>query len=443
MNNLSSFAERLEERYICRTVLQKLLTVFTFLVLITGIAFAWERYDGNPVMSPGELWCWGALTDPDMIALPDGGFYAVYSAAGVDSGSSVTLTRPGAAWSDDGFSWIMSEGPVIYNGAPGTWDSAAVETPAILHEGDSIIMVYAGDWAHGSGDLALGLAVSYDGGYSYSRRHDGPVFEKDTTLPEEWHSIESPSVLRLGDSLVMWYSALSITGHVNICRAASIDGINWFRHPANPVMEHGPLNSYDELGAYAATVRQKGDTLYMLYQGWLFDDSTYWNFDTAYLCLATSIDRGVIWEKYSGNPVMGPGGPEAWDPHGPVTPTFAFDGDQMIIMVWNGGGVSGSGSLGIITHELTTIGNYNSNTTPENCELLIHPNPFNAGCQIKSSKYAQLEIFDMQGHSVLAVKTGNSGEFYWQPGKEHGSGIYLVKTSRGKQSKHRPIIYLK
>ena len=174
-------------------------TILLGMLILTGILFGWEKFDGNPVLSPGEPWCWAALSDPSVIAIPGGGFLVVYTAAGVDSGDIRTLTRPGAAWSSDGYDWTMSDGPVMTNGEPGAWDSAAVETPAILFDGDSIIMLYAGDWAHGSGDLALGIAASNDGGISFHRLVDGAVFERDTTRPEEYRSIESPTLLRIGE----------------------------------------------------------------------------------------------------------------------------------------------------------------------------------------------------------------------------------------------------
>ena len=179
--------------------MRKLVFILLLVVSATLIE-SWEKYDGNPVLSPDYPWCFYALGDPDLIAIPGGGFYLVYTAAGLDSVHGTVLTRPGAAWSSNGFDWTMSSGPVLTNGDSGTWDSAAVETPAVVFDNDSIILVYVGDWAHGAWqEMGLGIASSHDGGASFSRLVDGPVLENDTTRTEELYWIESPTIIRIGD----------------------------------------------------------------------------------------------------------------------------------------------------------------------------------------------------------------------------------------------------
>ncbi len=185
--------------------------LFILVILIFSVPIsAWEKYEGNPVLEPVPDWAYLALSDPSVICIPGGGCVVVYTAAGYDTLHGETLTRPGAAWSPGGLDWTMSTGPVMTNGFPGTWDSAAVETPAILFDGDSIIMLYAGDREHGGGELAIGIASSHDGGSSFTRLSDEPVFVRDTTRPEEYRAVESPTFIRMGDSLVMWYNAQSL-----------------------------------------------------------------------------------------------------------------------------------------------------------------------------------------------------------------------------------------
>ncbi|RKZ29348.1 hypothetical protein DRQ36_08940, partial [bacterium] len=250
--------------------------VFIFITVIAvSTASAWEKYAGNPVLEPGPDWAYLALSDPSVICIPGGGCVVVYTAAGYDTLHGETLTRPGAAWSSGAFDWTMSTGPVMTNGFPGTWDSAAVETPAIFFDGDSIIMLYAGDREHGGGELAIGIASSHDGGMSFTRLSDCPIFERDTTRPEEYRWVESPTFIRIGDSLVMWYNAVSLDWHVTVCRASSFDGIHWDRYPGNPVMDIGPPGEFDEIGVYSPSVRQLGDSLFMIYQGLALGESTY------------------------------------------------------------------------------------------------------------------------------------------------------------------------
>ncbi|MBN2543437.1 T9SS type A sorting domain-containing protein [bacterium] len=416
------------------------LAVLFLTIIFISLAIAWERYEGNPVLSPGEPWCYGALSDPDIIAVPGGGFYMVYSAAGVDSGSYTTLTRPGAAWSPDGFTWTMSDRAVITNGVPGTWDSAAVETPAILFEGDSIILMYVGDWAHGAWeDMALGMAISHDGGVTYTRKSDHPVFEKDTSRHEEYYWIESPSLLRIGDSLVMWYNGVSSWGHIVVNRATSIDGIQWNRCASNPVMEVGEPGSFDDIGVYSPCVRPLGDSLCMLYQGYMAGDTSWIDFDSACLGWATSTDNGITWRRFPGNPILGPGPAGAWDENGVVTPSFCFNGDQIIAVYWNGGSVDVGGQLGIVTHSLTGI--KERAKTIDKYHISCYPNPFNSCCRISSPGNAKITMFDLDGRAIAEL---NSNCAIWEPVSSVSSGIYFVRANLGdKWSQPKKVVYLK
>ena len=407
-------------------------------------------------MTPGELWCWGALTDPSIIVFPNDTFYAVYTAAGTDSGDTRTLTRPGAARSFDGFGWTMSEGPVMTNGEPGTWDSAAVETPAILLDGDSIIMVYAGDWAHGSGDIALGIAVSTDGGSTFHRLAEGPILERDTTRPEEYRSIESPTLLRIGDSLIMWYNGVSEDWHITVCRASSQDGIHWHRYSGNPVLDIGSPGDFDEIGIYSPSVRFIGDSLGMLYQGLALGDSGY-RWEETYLGWATSSDGGITWARSPDNPILGPEAPGSWNETGPKTPSFCISNNTITVIFWNGGGFSSAGGLGIATHTLSRVDE--DILSPDDLMLSIMPNPFNSSCVIfvetqnLASLPPEIAIYDLRGNliatpfgacaplSPLSRGTnersagGASRGFVWQPDEKIPSGIYLVRATILQQTK--------
>jgi predicted GH43/DUF377 family glycosyl hydrolase len=74
--------------------------------------------------------------------------------------------------------------------------------------------------------------------------------------------------------------------------------------PGNPVMDVGPPGSFDEVYAYFPCVLDDGSIYHMWYSG--FDGS---NTKIGY---ANSTD-GIIWTKYSGNPVLDLGLPGSWD----------------------------------------------------------------------------------------------------------------------------------
>jgi len=433
-------------------------------LLSFSIVFGWEKYVGNPVLEPVSMWAYLALSDPSIIYTPEGEYVLVYTAAGYDSIHCETLTRPGAAWSSDGFDWTMSTGPVIMNGYPGTWDSAAVETPAVLQDGDSLILLYAGDRAHGAGELAIGIASSHDNGRTFTRLSDSPVFVKDTTRPEEYRWIESPTFLRMGDSLVMWYNAQSIDWHVTVCRATSFDGIHWNRYPGNPVMDIGLPGEFDEIGIYSPSIRQIGDSLLMIYQGLALGESTY-AWDSTSLGTATSVDGGFTWTRNPDNPILGPGSPGSWDETGPKTPSFAVGSSGIVGIYWNGDG----GCLGIFTHSLVNI--TEDINRPNYTRITAYPNPFNStvkiafDCRGLINQTPTVEIFDLDGRRMAQLpspsvplpggKGGNSFShwekvaegrmraFTWQPTPTLGSGVYLVRATVGGQSISKRIVYLK
>ena len=427
-----------------------------FYILVFGIvldySFAWEYYGKNPIVTAGDIWCWAALSDPSIIYIPGGDFYAVYTAAGIDSGDTRTLTRPGAAWSSDGFNWTMSDAPVMTNGEPGAWDSAAVETPAIFWDGDSIIMIYAGDWAHGSGDLALGIASSTDGGMSFHRLADGPIFQRDTTRPEEYRSIESPTFLRIGDSLVMWYNGVSIDWHITVCRASSPDGIVWNRYPGNPVLDIGAPGDFDEIGVYSPSVRFLRDSLCMIYQGLALGDSGY-RWDSTSLGWATSSDGGITWTKYLDNPVLVPNVAGAWDETGPKTPSFCVYGSSLVIMYWNGGSFEAISGLGIATHTISGI--FEKEVYPKKINISVFPNPFNSSCKISVESHNHafiptlIEIYDIRGNVVATLYSARAGKqnrqriYIWTPDASISSGLYFVRVTGAERTISRRILYLK
>jgi len=427
--------------------------VVIFILLAASLP-AWEKYEGNPVLEPVSPWAWMALGDPAITCISGGGCLVVYTAAGLDTLHGETLTRPGAAWSSDGFDWTMSDGPVITNGFPGTWDSAAVETPTVLFDGDSLILMYAGEREHGGGQLAFGIASSHDGGESFTRLTDGPVFTRDTTRPEEYRSIDSPTLIRMGDSLVIWYTAQSLEWYLTVCRASSFDGITWHRYPGNPVMDVGAPGEFDEMGPYAPCVRQMGDSLVMIYQGFMLGDTSYM-FDSTFLGWATSGDGGLTWRRAPENPVLGPGPPGSWDENGPKTPSFTRFGDGILGIYWN----AIDGRLGLFTHSFLDISE--KNNKPTDFAISAYPNPFNSAVTITAPAGAEIEIYDVNGRMVdggtvganlvFAHSTGDHKdrpyECVWRPAPSLTSGVYLVRAKFSQQTASaaftKRIVYLK
>jgi predicted GH43/DUF377 family glycosyl hydrolase len=103
----------------------------------------------------------------------------------------------------------------------------------------------------------------------------------------------------------------------DIGHATSSDGLSWVMDPANPVLTRGAASEWDDHCAAFAAVIHDGTEFRMWYVG---NDGEFGR-----VGYATSPD-GSTWTKHSGNPVMDPGAPGAFDDLGVWPGTVLFDG---------------------------------------------------------------------------------------------------------------------
>ena len=119
----------------------------------------------------------------------------------------------------------------------------------------------------------------------------------------------APTILVEGGVHKMWYNAIDIAGKMTIAHATSADGVTWVKHEANPVVDLGP-----DAGPYYPTVLRMGDTYMMWFGG---ADGIH---------LATSPD-GVTW-AIGDVPVLTPGAEGDWDSDAVYEPMVLFDGQK-------------------------------------------------------------------------------------------------------------------
>lgn len=66
---------------------------------------------------------------------------------------------------------------------------------------------------------------------------------------------------------------------------------------------------------------------------------------------------------------------------------------------------------------------------PQEIFLKTSPNPFNSACRVFSPEGSEVQIFDIQGHLIDAIPSGNT---IWKPTDTIANGLYLVRaTSNG------------
>lgn len=129
-----------------------------------------------------------------------------------------------------------SEHPVLDVGQPGTFDEHGVNPVSVVRDGDEVRLYYQGWQRLNSVPYAVftGLAISRDGGESFTRYSQTPVLPKTT---EEPFLRSAGFVVRREEDWAVWYNC-TVKWFENNDRKApwyqiryltSADGLNWSR----------------------------------------------------------------------------------------------------------------------------------------------------------------------------------------------------------------------
>lgn len=231
---------------------------------------------------------------------------------------------------------------VLDVGRAGTFDADGVMPSAIVRRDDSVLLYYSG-WCRLAGTApynnATGLAVSDDGGTTFTRAFEGPLLDR---TPEEPWSATSPAVVRTERGWFMWYSSgtdwFEVDGkfeHVYVLKAAtSQDGVHWIRtnRPIVPTLRDDESQTRPSVVFHdgrwhmwfcfrgSRGFRESGDTYRI---GYAFsDDLEKWERDD---------DAAGIERSESG-----------WDAQMQCYPN-AIDADGRLLMFYNGNGFGATG----------------------------------------------------------------------------------------------------
>ncbi len=193
----------------------------------------WNVY--GKVLSKGPTGSW----DGDRIALGsviyDGHMYRMWY-VGMDKPPH--RGRVGYAESLDGIHWRKyRNNPVLVPGGNGGWDDWNIWSPAVTFNGTHYIMMYAAQayiyqYPHG-----VGMAYSTDG-IHWIKYRNNPVLPVGKS--GEWDDFNhAPCSLYFdGSKYHLWYySEDGPSGVFRIGYAHSENGINWIKHPDNPMLE--------------------------------------------------------------------------------------------------------------------------------------------------------------------------------------------------------------
>jgi len=304
-------------------------------------------------------------------------FLVLLVAAGCGRYAEFTLPELAPAGEPPPISWEMLPEPVLGRGEPGAWDAADALNPSIIRRNGLYLNLYSGydgatwhtgaatspdgvhwtktgkllspdpaSWEGDSYIAANGHVLEIDGELLYwyqggrvpriglARSPDGKAWTK---LAEpvlglgprgSWdeRGVADPYVIRVEDRLYMYYLGQDRARRQRLGVAVSDDGVRWWKHRHNPILELGPPRSFDETGLGEPAVWRSHGRYWMLYTA--RDRQEYRR-----LGLAVSSD-GVSWERISGSAALA--GNQPWNEKVVCDPTVEVDGAR--IRVWYGGG---------------------------------------------------------------------------------------------------------
>ncbi len=294
-------------------------------------AYIWVADDGPPWMrgnqviiaaesDPANPFVWKVISDQPMVGrdasstirdigagfpyvLPrdDGPWLMYYGSWGGNWPlKQELLNRLGTAVShDQGLTWEVVNEDTIPSGPPGSFDSGAIPSAAVIREGENDYRMWytaAGKYLRfgdiNQGILHIGAARSSDGLHWTKLDEPALLAREDATEPYE-ACLARPYVLKLDGVYHMWLgvydkepgsrpnppgagdSGLSAegakrtgSGHgsYRIEYARSDDGITWTRYADQPIMPLTP-GGFDENSHTYVSVVDMGEQLWMFYTG--------------------------------------------------------------------------------------------------------------------------------------------------------------------------------
>ena len=238
--------------------------------------------------------------------------------------------------------FYVHEQPVLELGALGAFDDSGVMPSCVVATADRTYLYYVG-WNLGVTvpyRNSIGLAVSEDGGRTFLRSFDGPLFDRS---PVEPYYAAMPWVTREGSLWRMWYSSTTgwevIEGRPEprylIKSAESADGIHW---KLTDQVCIAPADDREAVGRPCVLLDSAGYRMWYCYRGTVGYRSDK---RAAYrIGYAESAD-GTHWERKDGE--VGIDASESgWDSRMIEYPYVYAHGDRLR-MLYNGDGFGKTG----------------------------------------------------------------------------------------------------
>jgi predicted GH43/DUF377 family glycosyl hydrolase len=338
----------------------------------------------------------------------------------------------GYATSVDEINWIKDtlNNPVLLPGPPGSWDEMEIANASVLLIDDTFHLWYSGKDA--DNDNRIGHAISLDG-INWEKDTANPIL--DLGDPGSWddHELIHPFVMQDDSLYRMYYNGHDGTTQ-RILYAYSYDAIEWTRYTTKWMLEPGDPSEWDGIELGPLCVVKYREMFHMFYTG--LDQDT-----TVRIGYATSFD-GINWDKDSANPVLDLGISGEWDDAGVGLAYIIAEPDDTLKM-WYGGTNKALFQTGYATSKLPVSVKRNEETIPLEFALKQnYPNPFNPSTKIKfdipddpggiEESPVSLRVFNALGNEVaVLVYEQRSPGSYEVEWDANGlpSGVYFYQLS--------------
>jgi predicted GH43/DUF377 family glycosyl hydrolase len=213
--------------------------------------FTWEA-SAAPVIARGGPGAWDSVDalNPSVVRF-QGAYLNLYS------GYDGRVWHTGVAQSSDGVAW-RKIGRAL---SPENWEERIAANGSALVEGSEILY-----WYVGGGDPRIGLALSRDGGVTWSKESQ-PVVPLGPLGSFDERAVADPNVIRRGAFFYLFYLGQDRARRQRLGVARSRDGAVWEKLRSNPVLDLGPAGAFDEAGLGEPAVWSSGGAYWMLYTG--------------------------------------------------------------------------------------------------------------------------------------------------------------------------------
>lgn len=170
----------------------------------------WTKYSGNPVLTPGDSSSWyNTFISSPSVLLENGIYKMWFTAPDLVFNSQPTDGKGniGYATSNDAINWVVYPSAVLIAGEQMNWDSASIAEPSVVKIGSTYHMFYSALDQWSIENFQVGYATSQDG-ISWIKSTQNPVLSIGNIGQWDIYWASHPAVIydSLSNKFRMWYT---------------------------------------------------------------------------------------------------------------------------------------------------------------------------------------------------------------------------------------------